>query len=177
IEGLRDQRGFPRVEQLVRDARYGFRMLAKAPAFTLAVWTTLAVCLGANAALFAVVDHVLLRPLPVAAPDRIVITGHRYPKAGVTSGSRTSAADYVDRLRETDVFEEQALFKIQNRAVDESGVPIRIPVMGVTPSFFPLAHIAPLLGRTFVDADAEPGSEAKAVLSFALWSSQFGGDS
>jgi predicted permease len=177
MEALRDQRKIPGAEELVLDIRWGCRMLRKAPAFTLAVGTTLAVCLGANAALFAVVDHVLLRPLPVPAPDRIVITGNRYPKAGVDSGYSTSAADYVDRLRETDVFEEQALFKIQNQAVDKSGVPVRIPVMGVTPSFFRLAQVAPQVGRTFVDDDAEPGRETKAILSFALWSSQFGGDS
>ena len=176
MERMRDQRGVPRVENLFRDVRYGCRMLAKAPAFSVAVGTTLAVCLGANAALFAVVDHVLLRPLPVAAADRIVITGNRYPKAGVDSGYSTGAADYIDRLRETDVFDDQALFKVENRAVDKNGVPARIPVMRVTPSFFRMARIAPHVGRTFVDDDVERGREAKAVLSFGFWSSQFGGD-
>ena len=112
----------------------------KQRAFTLTVGATLAVCLGVNAALFAVVDHVLLRPLPIPAPERVVITGSRYPKAGVDSGYSTSAADYIDRLRETNVFEEQALFKLVNRSVDENGAPARVPVMGVTPSFFHLAH-------------------------------------
>src|SRR5262249_51968575 len=166
MEGLRDQRGLPRLDDLLRDIRYGCRMLARAKVFTLAVGTTLAVCFGANAALFAVVDHVLLRPLPVAAPDRLVITRNRYPKARVDSGYSTSAADYVDRLRETDVFEEQALFKMANRAVEESGGPARVAVMSVTPSFFRLARVPPQIGRTFVDDDAEAGREAKAVLSF-----------
>src|SRR5262249_11202962 len=78
--------------------------------------------------------------------------------------------------RDTSVFEEQALFKIVIRGVDEHGIPVRIPVMGVTPSFFRLARIAPLLGRAFVEDDAQAGHEAKAVLSFGLWQSQFGGD-
>jgi len=154
----------------------GWRLLVKQRAFTLTVGATLAVCLGANAALFAVIDHVLLRPLPIPAPDRIVITGNRYPKAGVDAGYGTGAADYVDRLRETDVFEEQALFKVLNQAVEENGVPARVPVMSVTPSFFHLARVAPHLGRTFAADEAEPGHETKALLSFALWQSQFGGD-
>jgi predicted permease len=158
------------------DIQLAVRMLRKERAFTLTVSATLAVCLGANAALFAIVDHVLLRPLPIPSADRIVITGNRYPKAGFDSGYSTSAADYIDRLRETDVFDEQALFKVDNRSVDESGVPTRVPAMSVTPSFFRLAQVAPTLGRTFADDETEAGRETKTLLSFALWQSQFGGD-
>src|SRR5258708_6902285 len=100
------------LDSVCRDLQLAVRLLAKQRAFTLTVSATLAVCLGANAALFAIVDHVLLRPLPIPAPDRIVITGNRYPKAGVTSGYGTSAADYVDRLAETNVFEQEALIKM-----------------------------------------------------------------
>ena len=96
------------LDSVWRDIQLAIRLLAKQPAFTVTVSTTLAVCLGANAALFAIVDHVMLRPLPIPASDRIVITGNRYPKAGVDSGYSTSAADYVDRVRETHVFEEAA---------------------------------------------------------------------
>jgi predicted permease len=164
------------LESVWRDAHVALRLLVKERAYTLTVGATLAVCLGANAALFAVVDHVLLRPLPIPAPDRIVITGNRYPKAGVDSGYSTSAADYIDRLRETNVFETQALFKLANRGVDEDGVPARVPMMSVTPSFFHLAQVAPRLGRTFTEDETEPGHETKALLGFALWQSQFGGD-
>src|SRR2546426_10709598 len=87
------------LDSVWRDIQLAVRLLRKQRAFTLTVSATLAVCLGANAALFAIVDHVLLRPLPIPAPDRVVITGNRYPKAGVDSGYSTSAADYVDRLR------------------------------------------------------------------------------
>jgi putative ABC transport system permease protein len=174
-EAVRDVRS-TWLDSVWRDIQLAVRLLGKQRAFTLTVSATLAVCLGANAALFAVVDHVLLRPLPIPAPDRIVITGNRYPKAGVDSGYSTSAADYVDRLRETNVFEEQALFKVANRSVDENGVPTRVAAMSVTPSFFRLAHVAPSLGRTFADDETEPGHETKALLSFALWQSQFGAD-
>jgi predicted permease len=164
------------LESVWRDIQLAVRLLANERTFTLTVSATLAVCLGANAALFTIVDHVLLRPLPIPAPDRIVITGNRYPKAGVDSGFGTSAADYVDRLRETDVFEEQALFKMANRAVDENGVPTRVPVMSVTPSFFRLAQVAPSLGRVFADDETEPGRDARVLLSFALWQEQFAAD-
>src|SRR4051794_21484117 len=99
-------------ESVWRDLQLAIRLLRKEAAFTVTVGLTLALCLGVNAALFAIVDHVLLRPLAIPESDRVVITGNRYPKAGVDSGYSTSAADYVDRLRDTDVFEEQALFKI-----------------------------------------------------------------
>jgi predicted permease len=174
-ESVRDVRAIW-LDSVWRDIQLAIRLLAKQRAFTLTVSATLAVCLGANAALFAVVDHVLLRPLPIPAPDRLVITGNRYPKAGVDSGYSTSAADYVDRVRETNVFEEQALFKVANRSVDENGEPSRVPVMSVTPSFFRLAHVAPSLGRTFADDETEQGHETKALISFALWQSQFGAD-
>jgi hypothetical protein len=165
-EAVRDVRTMW-MESAWRDTRLALRLLMKQRAFSLTVGATLAVCLGVNAALFAVVDQVLLRPLPIPAPDRVVITGSRYPKAGVDSGYSSAAADYVDRLRETDVFEEQALFKLVNRGVDEHGVPARVPVMSVTPSFFHLAQVAPRLGRTFTEDETEPGHETKALLSFA----------
>ena len=174
-EAVREVRAIG-LDSILRDVQVAIRMLRKQRAFTLTVAATLAVCLGANAVLFAIVDHVLLRPLSIPASDRVVITGNRYPRAGVDSGYSTSAADYVDRLRDTDVFEEQALFKVGNRSVDEHGVPTRVPSMSVTPSFFRLARVAPTLGRTFADDEIEPGRETKAVLSFALWQSQFGAD-
>src|ERR1700736_3394015 len=87
------------LESVWRDIQLALRLLAKDRTFTLTVSASLAVCLGANAALFAIVDHVLLRPLPIPAADRIVITGNRYPKAGVDSGYGTSQRDYVARSR------------------------------------------------------------------------------
>src|SRR5260221_9401671 len=166
-EAVRDVRAIW-LDSIWRDTHLALRLLLKQRAFTLTVGATLAVCLGANAALFAVVDHVLLRPLPIPASDRIVITGNRYPRAGVDSGYGTSAADYVDRLREANVFEEQALFKPVSRSVEGNGVPTRVQAMSVTPAFFRLARVAPRLGRTFADDEVEPGHETRALLSFAL---------
>ena len=160
------------------DIRVGLRLLWKDKAFTATAALTLALCIGANTALFSVVHNVLLRPLPVPESDRIVLMGNAYPKAGASAaaGENSSAPDYFDRLRETDVFEEQAAYNGGNPSIDQNGTPVRIRVTRVTPSFFRLLRIAPALGRTFSEQDGEIGNEKKVVLSYALWQSQFGGD-
>ena len=84
--------------------------------------------------------------------------------------------DYYDRLRDVKVFEEQALYNGRNHSIDQNGTPTRVRGTQVTPSFFRLLRVAPALGRTFSEQEGEPGNEKKAVLSYALWQSQFGGD-
>jgi len=163
---------------MISDLRVGLRLLWRDKAFALTVALTLALCIGANTALFSVVHNVLLRPLPVPESDRIVLMGNAYPGAGAgaAAGSNSGVPDYYDRLRETDVFEEQALFNGANQSVDQNGTPLRVRVTRATPSFFRLLRIAPALGRTFVESDGEVGNDKKVVLSYALWQSQFGGD-
>src|SRR5882757_6235660 len=163
---------------MISDIRVGLRLLWKDKAFTLTAALTLALCIGANTALFSVVHSVLLRPLPVPESDRIVLMGNAYPGAGAAAaaGGNSGVPDYYDRLRETDVFEEQALYNGANQSVDQNGTPVRIRVTRVTPSFFRLLRIAPALGRTFSETEGEVGNDKKVVLSYALWQSQFGGD-
>jgi predicted permease len=160
------------------DIRVGLRLLWKDKAFTITAAVTLALCIGANTALFSVVHNVLLRPLPVPESDRIVLMGNAYPGAGPSAAAGTNAAvpDYYDRLAQTDVYEEQAIFNGQNQSIDQNGTPTRVRVTRATPSYFRLLRIAPALGRTFVDADGEVGNENRVVLSYALWQSAFGGD-
>src|SRR5262249_44262574 len=96
---------------MMTDLRIGLRLLWKDKAFTITAALTLALCIGANTALFAVVDHVLLRPLPFPESDRIVLMANHYPGAGADIAlSNSSAPDYYDRLRETTVFAEQAMY-------------------------------------------------------------------
>ncbi|HEV3058611.1 MAG TPA: ABC transporter permease [Vicinamibacterales bacterium] len=160
------------------DLRLALRLLWKDKAFTFTVALTLALCIGANTALFSVVHNVLLRPLPVPESERIVLMGNAYPGAGAAAaaGGNSSVPDYYDRMRDTDVFEEEALFNGANQSIDQSGTPIRVRVSRVTPSFFRLIRIPPALGRTFSEQEGEPGNEKKVVLSDALWQSAFGGD-
>src|SRR6266851_4625098 len=159
------------------DIHVGLRLLWKDKAFTLTAALTLALCIGANTALFSVVHNVLLRPLPVPESERILLVANDYPKA--TAGGfmgYSGAPDYYDRLREITVFEEQAMYDVRSQSLDQNGTPTRVRVMQATPSFFRIAKIAPLVGWTFTDAEGEIGNEKKAVLSYALWQSQFGGD-
>jgi predicted permease len=161
---------------MTSDLRVALRLLWKDKAFTITAALTLALCIGANTALFSVVHNVLLRPLPVPDSDQILLMGNSYPGAGAAIGGSSGVPDYYDRLRDVSAFEEQALYNGRNHSLDQSGTPTRVRVTHATPSFFRLLRVAPLLGRTFTQEEGEIGNEKKAVLSYALWQSQFGGD-
>ena len=164
------------MDWLGRELRVALRRLARDRAFSVTVAVTLAACLGANVALFSVVRQVLLRPLPVPAPERLLHMGNDYPKAGAGGGENSAVPDYYDRLRETSVFEEQALFNQGGVGLEQDGLPTRVQVMNVTPSYFRVMRVAPALGRTFLEPEGEPGNEHEVVLSAALWRSLFGAD-
>jgi predicted permease len=158
------------------DIRVALRLLWKDKAFTITAALTLALCIGANTALFSVVHNVILRPLPIPESDQILLMGNAYPGAGAAIGGSSGVPDYYDRLRDVSAFEEQALYNGRNHSIDQSGTPTRVRVTHATPSFFRLIRVAPLLGRTFTQEEGEIGNEKKAVLSYSLWQSQFGGD-
>jgi predicted permease len=160
---------------MLNDIRVGVRLLWKDKAFSLTVALTLALCIGANTALFSVVHNVLLRPLPVPESERILVMENLYPKAAGETGA-SGVPDYYDRLRDTSAFEELALYDTSNLSVDQNGIPTRIRVMNVTPSFFRLLRIAPKTGRIFTPREGEVGNEKKIVLSYGFWQTQFGGD-
>jgi len=161
---------------VLNDLRVSLRLLWKDRAFTTTAALTLAVCIGANVALFSVVRGVLLKPLAMPDPDRVVIAGNIYPGAGVHDPIGAAVPDYFDRLRDITSFAEQALYKRDDRSVDESGVANRVEAMTVTPSFFRVAGITPQLGRTFTDQEGEIGHELVVVLSDGFWRTQFGAD-
>ena len=104
------------------------------------------------------------------------LMGNAYPKAGAGDASNSGVPDYYDRLRETSVFEQQALFNHGSLSVDQDGTPARIDALNVTPSFFRLLRVPAALGRTFTDEEGEVGNEKRVVLSDAFWHRQFGGD-
>ncbi len=164
------------MDWLKRDLRVGLRLLAKDKAFSVTAALTLAICIGANTALFSVVHHVLLRPLPVPEPGRILLMSNQYPKAGAGDSTNSGVPDYYDRLRDVAALEEQALFNHSNVSIGQDGLPTRIRIMNATPSFFRVMRVAAAAGRVFTDEEGEPGNEKKVVLSDSLWRSQFGGD-
>ena len=101
---------------------------------------------------------------------------NQYPGAGAGDSSNSGVPDYYDRLRETSVFEEQALFNHASLSVDQGGTPTRLAALNVTPSFFRLLKVPAALGRTFSDEEGEVGNEKEVVLSDGFWRRQFGGD-
>lgn len=164
------------MDWLKRDLAVGLRRLGRDRAYSLTAGLTLALCIGANTALFAVVYNVLLRPLPVPEPERLLLMSNQYPKAGAADSSNSGVPDYFDRRRDVTALEEQALFNHSSVAIGQDGLPTRIRVANVTPSYFRTMRIAPALGRPFTEAEGEPGNEKKAVLSQSLWKGRFGGD-
>ena len=161
------------MERLRQDLVYATRLLIKDRAFTLTTLLTLTLCVGANAAIFAVVNSVLLRPLPVPEPERLVLLYNSYPKAGVGRAS-TGVPDYYDRLRETDVFEELALFNQRGVTVGGNDGAQRLTGMIGRPSLFRMLKAHPLRGRLFTENEGELGQDQKVILSYGLWTRMFG---
>jgi putative ABC transport system permease protein len=160
---------------LFRDIRHALRSLAGDKGFTITVVLTIAVCIAANTATFAVVNSVLLRPLPVPDARAIVLMANRYPKAGSDFGYNSAIGDYFDRLREVSVFSDQALFRTGGRTIEVQGTPQRVTGMSGTPSLLRLLRVSPAYGRAFSEAEGQPGAEQKTILSDGLSRQLFGG--
>ncbi len=163
------------MERLMQDIRFAARVLWKDKGFALTAILTLGICIGANAGIFAVVNAVLLQPLPVPDAGQLVHMYNSYPGAGVSDRGSTGVPDYYDRLRETDVFQEQALYNTRGVTLGQEGNPQRITAMASTPSLLRLLQAHPLRGRLFTDEDGEEGKTHKAVLTYAAWQRLFGG--
>jgi predicted permease len=164
------------MERLLDDLRFAGRVLLKDRGFTVTAVLTLTVCVAANVAMFAIVHSVLLKPLPVPHAEQLIVMYNAYPGAGVAEGRGSNGVpDYFDRLRETDVFQEQALYNTRGVTLGGAGDPQRITSMLGTPSLLRLLQVRPLKGRFFENADGEEGNTRKAVLTYASWQAWFGG--
>ena len=162
------------MDRLLQDLRFAARLLVRDRAFTITTLLTLAICIGANAAIFAVVNSVVLRPLPVPEADRLVLLHNSYPRAGVVRAS-TGVPDYYDRLREMDVFEELTLFN--QRGVTIGGAEGAERVLGMIgrPSLYRMLRVTPMRGRIFTEEEGEIGNHRKVILSEGLWQRLYGG--
>jgi len=158
------------------DMKYAARSMWRAKGFALTVLLTLAVCIAANTALFAIVNSVVLQPLPVPEANSILLMANEYPKAGVTGTNSSSSGDYFDRMREMTAFESQAMFRQRDQTVELNGLPQRMRGMVVTPSWFTLLRVSPALGRPFLEEEGEIGREREVILSHGLWEQLYGGD-
>ena len=155
------------MDALRQDLIYAFRVLRKDRAYAAAVILTLAICLGANTAIFTVVRSVLLRPLPYPESDRLVSSFDGFPGAGVERAG-TSVPNYVDRRAMTDVFSGAALYQWSGYRVGEGTQAEGVSAMNVTPSFFQVLGAQPSRGRLFAEADGTPGKNKVAVLSYTF---------
>ena len=163
---------------MLHDLRVATRTLFRDRAFTATALITLAVCIAANTATFAIVNAVLLKPLPVPGSDNIVIMSNRYPKAGAGAADsiNSSSGDYYDRLAGVTALEDQAMYRTVQPTLDVNGTPEQVIGMAVTPSFFTLVRATPMLGRTFTADEGEAGNASKLILSYGMWQRLYGGD-
>jgi predicted permease len=164
------------MDTFLLDLKYGLRSVCRDKGFALTVLLTFSVCIAANTALFAIVNSVILRPLPLSDANSILIMSNEYPKAGVTGGNNSSSGDYFDRLREMTVFESQAIFRPRDQTVELNGSPQQIRGMLVTPSWFQLLHVSPTLGRAFTSEEGEIGADTEVILSHGLWQQLYAAD-
>ena len=164
------------MDALKLSAKHAARSLWHDKTFALTVVLTFAVCIAANSALFAIVNSVVLRPLPIADANSVLLMSNEYPKAGAANTNASSSGDYFDRMQEVPAFESIALFHERSSTIELNGAPQQVTGMMVTPSWFRLLRVTPELGRPFNDAEGEIGSEQKVVLSYGLWQQLYGGD-
>jgi putative ABC transport system permease protein len=175
-EETRDARGVSWFETLIADLRYGARALFKHPGYALLAILTLGLGIGANTAIFSVINGVLLKPLPYEHGDRLVIVQQSRPLSGQPQVG-VAIAEYFDyRERAKDVFDGLVEYHQMNFDLINRGEPDRVNTGVVSHNFFDLLGIKPILGRSFVAADDVRDAEAVLILSHTYWRTKFGGD-
>jgi putative ABC transport system permease protein len=160
---------------ILQDLRYGVRMLWNSPGFTVVAILALALGIGANTAIFSVVNAVILRPLPYESPERLVRVGGENLRTGRRMGS-FSPQDFYDWRDRNTVFESIAAYDGWSPALTGTSEPERLEAARVSASFFSILRARPELGRAFLPGEDQPGNNMVAVLSHALWQRRFGSD-
>lgn len=159
----------------MREIRYALRRLAREPRFAATALLTLALCLGANLTLFALVDAILLRPLPFPEAGHLVSLWNTYPKAGVERDG-SSVTNYYERRGQIAAFSSLAIYRPGAATVGLTGATERVETLRVSPEFFATLGVAPARGRAFVEAETERGNDAVAILSDGYWRERWGAD-
>jgi putative ABC transport system permease protein len=173
-EECRDMRRVNYLENFRQDVRYGLRQLRRNPGFTAVAVLTLALGIGANTAIFTVINAVLLRPLPYPDPGRVVWVTEFMPQSGRDT---VLTPEYAAWEKVENIFDQFGAYEI-TRGVNLTGgaQPERIMAGHVTPRFFPVLGVKPALGRTFLPEEGRPGHDRVAVLSHTLWQGYFHAD-
>ncbi|MFP5261703.1 MAG: ABC transporter permease [Blastocatellia bacterium] len=163
------------IKTVSQDLRYGIRTLAQRPGFAAAAALALALGIGANSAIFSVVNAVLLRSLPYEAPDQLVIVQSTRRQDPRRSGS-ASYPDFADFRSQNQVFDDMAAFRSRGYTLTGAGEPERIDGARVSASFFQLLGAEPHLGRAFLPEEDKPEAARVVIISHGLWQRRFGGD-
>ena len=165
----------PRIENplMFSDLKYALRSLRQSPGFTVIAVATLALCIGANSAIFSVVHAILLKPYPWPDSDKLVYAYNSYPLIGLQNAG-VSIPDYLDRRAGVSGFADTAMFTTRSFNLASDGEPERIIGLRATPSLFTTLQSSAMLGRVFTDAEAQPDTDKFIVLSHALWKNRFG---
>ena len=157
------------------DLRYSLRTLVKSPVFAAIAILTLAIGIGANTAIFTVVNAVLLKPLPFPEPDRLVQVWESQPQKDYFRNV-VNPFNFLDWRERTHSFEAMAAFQSLTTNLTGLNEPLALQGMQVSPEFFSIIGISPALGRSFAPEEGLPGHDRVSILSFGLWQSEFGGD-
>jgi predicted permease len=172
-ERYREQRGAPMLETLLHDLRFGARMLKKNPGFTLIAVLTLGLGIGATTAIFSVVYHVLLKPLPYQAPEQLVWVWGEQP---ARKQAPHTPADFLDYQQRNLSFVQMAVFRNMSFALGSVAQPERVDGRIVSANYFALLGVAPRLGRSFAPEDGQAGAARLVLLSHRYWQQGFGGE-
>ncbi len=171
----REARGLQLFDELRQNVRHALRRMGKSPGFTATALATLALCLGANLALFAVVDSVLLRPLPFPDAGRLVSVYNTYPKAGVPNDG-CSLTNYYERRGRISAFSSLAAYRDGTAVVGEPGTTELEPILRVSPDFFATLGLGPVMGRAFTEAETSYEADAVVIVTDAYWRQSLGAD-
>jgi putative ABC transport system permease protein len=158
----------------VQDLRYAVRLLVKSPSFTVVALATLALGIAANAAIFSVVNALLLRPLPYAESERLVMLWQDLRARGGPEDEWLAPAHFFDWRSRATSLESSALFRGSSPSLTGSGDPEQLRGWAVTADFFRMLRVAPALGRDFRPEDDQPGAPATAIITHGLWTRRFG---
>ena len=163
------------MDSLLRDLKFSVRSLLKRPALTIIAIVTLAIGIGANSAIFSVVNALLLKPLPFPDPDRIVALWEKVPSRGVERNEVT-VANYLDWRAQNRTFEQLGIYRWWSTNLTGANSPERVQGFQVTPNFLDIVGVKPLLGRGFSGEEDQPGKDAVALLTYSLWQRRFAAD-
>lgn len=176
-EDCRDARGVTVFDSLKRDLAYGLRILRKNPGFTVVAILTLVLGIGANTAIFSVVNAVLLRPLPYGDPKTLVLVWEQNSVIPVPNPHNVvSPPDYLDWKAQNDIFSGMAGIFDQRANLTGSGLPEQVVLQDVTAEFFSVLGVHPILGPGFTPENGQEGHDNVVILSYGFWKERFGGD-